>query len=81
MFVKPGIECDVLCADWVIGAEGCHEVPFYGHLQRRGEWVQETMTARHDEDDKDEADERRMKSSYFPLMLALTLVLPFVILL
>ncbi|KAF2265203.1 hypothetical protein CC78DRAFT_411524, partial [Lojkania enalia] len=27
VFVKPGIDCNVLCVDWVMGAGGCHEVP------------------------------------------------------
>jgi len=28
--VRPGIECDTLCEDWIQGAAGCQEVPLYG---------------------------------------------------
>ena len=81
MFVRPGIECNVLCDDWVIGAEGCQEVPFYGQLQKRAEQGRELMIVRYNEDDKDKADKRWMESSYLPVVLALSLALPFAMLL
>lgn len=72
--MKPGVKCDTTCEDWVMGADGCQEVPYHGKVMKRGDGNDDEriLSERHKADDEDNAEKRR-DDSVFGLFFALAL--------